>query len=466
MPLPSEILISKLEFEPTDGQRSACKAVDWLLKERSNSKALLVKGYAGTGKTTLTSVLVSVLPTFNFKYVLLAPTGRAAKVLSAYSGRMAFTIHKRIYKQSNTEEGGLFFKPQKNYARDTVFIVDEASMINDDAGFGKNGLLKDLIDYIFSDKSNRLLLIGDNAQLPPVGQNVSPALDLHRLQHDFGIEAHEVSLTEVKRQTAESGILSNATALRNGLDKDKIDIKFTTSSFKDIFKMTGDRMEEGIRYAYDNYGITDSIIITRSNRAANQYNEYIRRQIHFYESELETGELLMIVKNNYLFAPDDKSGSFLANGDFVEVLKISNLEEVHGLRFATLELKMTDYPHLESFSAKVVLDTLHAEGPALSNEAYELLYESVKKDYADVSSVKQFKEALKNDPYLNALQVKFAYAITCHKSQGGQWPIVFLDQGYLPDDKIDNEYVRWLYTAVTRASEQLFLVNFESKFFV
>ncbi|MEM8565900.1 MAG: AAA family ATPase [Bacteroidota bacterium] len=466
MPLPSDILVNKLAFEPTNGQKSAFKAVDWLLNDGSLPKALLIKGYAGTGKTTLTSVLVSVLPSFNFKFVLLAPTGRAAKVLSAYSGRMAFTIHKRIYKQVNTKGGGLFFKPQKNYSQNTVFIVDEASMINDDAGFGQNGLLKDLMDYVFLESSNRLLLIGDNAQLPPVGQNISPALDLNKLQNDFGIEAHEVSLTEVKRQSIESGILSNATALRDNLNRSKITIEFNTSNFKDIFRMTGNRMEEGIRYAYDNYGVSDTVIITRSNKAANQYNQYIRHQIHFYESELEAGELLMVVKNNYLFTPDEKSGSFLANGDFVEVLKVSNLEEIHGLRFATLQLKMSDYPHLDSFDAKVILDTLHSEGPALSNEVQEALYESVRSDYSDLSNAKELKEALKKDPYLNALQIKFAYAITCHKSQGGQWPVVFLDQGYLPDDKIDRDYIRWLYTAVTRATEQLFLVNFEAKFFV
>ncbi|MEM6360639.1 MAG: AAA family ATPase [Bacteroidota bacterium] len=466
MPKASEILRNKLPFEPTAGQNSAFVAIDWLIKDEGESKVLLVKGYAGTGKTTLTSVLVSVLPSFNFKYVLLAPTGRAAKVLSAYSKRMAFTIHKRIYKQVNTSGGGFYFKLQKNYAQDTIFIVDEASMINDNAGFGNNGLLKDLMDYVFHNQSNRLILIGDNAQLPPVGQNISPALNLVKLQNDFSVEARAVALTEVRRQTAESGILSNATALRNYMGAEKPNIRFHTQPFNDIFKMTAERMEDGIRYAYDNYGISDSIVITRSNKAANLYNQYIRHQIHFYESELEAGEFLMVVKNNYLYTPDDKSGSFLANGDFVQVLKIFNPEEIHGLRFATLQLKMVDYPELESFDAKVILDTLHSEGPALSAEASDQLYESVKADYTHLSSPKEQKEAIKKDPYLNALQVKFAYAITCHKSQGGQWAVVFLDQGFVQDDKIDDDYLRWLYTAVTRATRQLFLVNFDNKFFV
>lgn len=466
MPLPSEILKNKLPFEATDGQKLAFEEMDWLMEKGRLSKTLLIKGYAGTGKTTLTGVVVSVLPSFNYKYVLLAPTGRAAKVLSSYSKRMAFTIHKRIYKQVNTKSGGLFFKLQKNYSQNTVFIVDEASMINDDTGFGNNGLLKDLMEYVFFDQSNRLILIGDSAQLPPVGQSISPALDLIRLQRDYGVEARQVELTEVKRQTAKSGILNNATSLRTLINDKKPKITFKTSTFNDIFRMTSERLEDGLRYAYDNYGVSDTVVITRSNKAANQYNQYIRRQIHFHESELEAGELLMIVKNNYLFAADDKSGSFLANGDFVEVQKVSNLEEMYGLRFATLTLRMVDYPELDSFEAKVILDTLHAEGPALANDASERLYESVKTDYSDLASPKEQKEALKKDPYLNALQVKFAYAITCHKSQGGQWPIVFLDQGYVAEDKVDRDYVRWLYTAVTRSTEQLFLLNFDSKYFV
>jgi ATP-dependent exoDNAse (exonuclease V) alpha subunit len=463
VPKPSDILLQKFPFEPTSGQLTFFKEIDHLIGDKEQ-QALLVKGYAGTGKTTLTSTLVQVLPLFNLKFVLLAPTGRAAKVMSSYCKRMAFTIHKKIYKQVQEGEGGLKFKRQNNYAKNTVFIVDEASMINEDAGFGMSGLLTDLIDYVFNDSSNKLILIGDNAQLPPVGQLISPALNIDVLQRDFNLATREIMLTEVMRQEQESGILFNATNLRNQLTVEKINISLSTSH-KDIFKMTGEKLEDGLRYAYDNYGIENTIIICRSNKSANGYNQYIRNAIHFYESEIEAGELLMVVRNNYVHSPDEVAGDFIANGDFMEIVKIITFEEMHGFRFAKLQLRLTDYSAENSFEALVILDTLYTETPALTQEQNKALYTSVSLDYAHLSK-KEMKESLKKDPYLNALQIKFAYAITCHKAQGGQWPIVFVDQGYLKEDGIDKEYLRWLYTAVTRASEQLFLVNFNKKFFV
>lgn len=466
MPRPSQILLNKFPFAPTQGQKNLFTLVDGFLEENHERSVLLIKGYAGTGKTTIVSTLVTTLPLFNRKFVLLAPTGRAAKVMSAYSGRMAFTVHKKIYRQVGDQSEGPAYKRQPNYARDTVFIVDEASMINEDRSFGSSGLLTDLFEYVFADSSNKLVLIGDNAQLPPVGQEESPALDKAYLEGNFQASVHQTVLTEVMRQERESGILVNATQLRSELSAKEPQIAFQTKGFKDIFRMTGERMEEGLRYAYDKFGVENAIIICRSNKLANNYNQYIRTRIHFYESELEAGEILMIVRNNYLYTPDGVPGNFLANGDFVEVMKIVSLEEMHGFRYATLQLRMVDYPYEQSFEAKVILDTLYAETPSLPEEQNRKLYTAVSEDYKDLSTVRERKEAIKKDPYLNALQVKFAYALTCHKSQGGQWNAVFVDQGYLKDDMVDKEYVRWLYTAITRATNQLFLVNFNKKMFV
>lgn len=463
MPQPSQILLNKFPYEPTLGQQQLFRKVDDFLKEK-NHPVLLIKGYAGTGKTTVISSLTQMLPLFNFKFVMMAPTGRAAKVMSNYANRIAFTIHKKIYKQTANDGGGPQFTRQKNYAKDTVFIVDEASMINEDSGLG-NRLLSDLFDFVFSDSNNKLVIIGDDAQLPPVGQALSPALNPEFLTYTYQATIFSALLTEVTRQAAGSGILKNATALRNQLQVEKPAIRFQTSGEKDIFRMTGEKMEDGLRYAYDGYGVENAVIICRSNKQANMYNQYIRHRIHFYESELEAGEILMIVRNNYVFTPDDEKGSFLANGDFAQVQKIVTFEEMYGFRFATLMLRMVDYPDAPSFEAKVILDTLHSESPALTHEENKKLYDQVKADYLDLGSSAKIREAMKTDPYLNALQVKFAYALTCHKSQGGQWPIVFVDQGYLNKDELDKEYVRWLYTAITRATDQLFLVNFDGSFF-
>ncbi|MTI19820.1 ATP-dependent endonuclease [Fulvivirga sp. RKSG066] len=463
MPLPSQILINKFPYEPTPDQASLFTKVDSFLKAEDRP-VLLIKGYAGTGKTTVVSALTQVLPLFNFKFVLLAPTGRAAKVMSSYANKMAFTIHKKIYKQASDDGVGPVFKRQSNYAKNTVFIIDESSMISEDTGIGR-GLLSDLMDFVFTSDSNKLILIGDNAQLPPVGQTDSPALNNDHLNFNFNTTVFESVLTEVTRQASDSGILKNATRLREQIKNQKPQIKISTGGEKDIFRMTGEKMEEGLRWAYDRYGIENTVIICRSNKLANNYNQYIRNRIHFYESELEAGELLMVVRNNYLHSPGDQTGGFLANGDFVQVQKIVSFEEMYGFRFATLQLKLPDYPSETSFEAKVILDTLHTESSALSNEQNKKLYDQVKADYFDLSTKKEIKEALKKDPYLNALQVKFAYALTCHKSQGGQWPAVFVDQGFIKIDEIDREYVRWLYTAVTRATTQLFMVNFDQSFF-
>ncbi|WP_422006450.1 ATP-dependent DNA helicase [Roseivirga pacifica] len=466
MAKPSEILLSKFPFEPTKGQRGLFQLFDeFLLDQKQHNPVLILRGYAGTGKTTVVSAVVKMLPFFNYRYVLMAPTGRAAKVMSGYAKRTAFTIHKKIFQQTAEPGGGLQFKRQKNYHKNTLFIVDEASMIADQSEYGKKGLLEELMYYVFSQEGNRLMLIGDVAQLPPVGTVESPALEQNYLKAKYKSDINYWELTEVMRQEESSGILFNATNLRNELSKEAFAPKFATSRFKDIFKMTGERLEDGLRYAYDKYGTENTAIICRSNKNAVQYNQYIRRVIQYREDELEAGDLLMIVRNNYRFLPENAPAGFLANGDFVEVLKIIRFEELYDLRFVELRLRLLDYPDQEPFEAKVILDTLYTEEASLNDKKYRELYEQVSADYADVATKVERAKAIKNDPYLNALQVKFAYALTCHKSQGGQWPAVFVDQGYLTDDMVDREYLRWLYTAVTRATEELYLVNFHQRFF-
>lgn len=451
---------------PTQGQELFFSKMDGFLnaKER-DSYVFVLRGYAGTGKTSVISALVRSLPALKLKSVLLAPTGRAAKVMSNYSGKSGFTIHKIIYRStSETGEAGLRFELQKNYYKDTIFIVDESSMLNDDGG-GSGSLLRDLIQYVFQESTNRLLLVGDTAQLPPVGSVNSPGLDTNYLIGNFRLQVQDTELTEVMRQQLSSGILYNATQLRGEITKEKPRIIFTTKGFKDFFKMTGERLEEGLRYAYEKFGTENTIVITRSNKSAVQYNRYIRQMIHFFEEEINAGDLLMIVKNNYTYMADSEKVNFLANGDFAEVVKIRSFEEVYGLRFATLELRLIDYPEEPFFEAKVILDTLYSVTPALSPEEYKSLYRQVAEDYADVANKAERMALIKKDPYFSALQVKFAYALTCHKSQGGQWSAVFVDQGYLTEEQVDKEYLRWLYTAVTRATKEIFLVNFHQRFY-
>lgn len=464
--LPSILLRKYFPFEPTLGQSGFFKKMDFFFNEQEiSTQVFILKGFAGTGKTSVISSLVKVLPRFQKKSFLLAPTGRAAKVMANYSGKSAYTIHKIIYKpKGEAGDLGQGFELQKNYSQDTVFIVDEASMLADEVSFGRS-LLADLIKFVFQVPNNLLVFVGDTAQLPPVGSLLSPALDPVYLQRYFRVKADSWELTEVMRQQLESGILFNATALRSQLSQKQVKIHFVTQGFKDFFKMTGERLEDGLRYAYGKYGIDNTTIITRSNKSAVQYNQYIRRIVHFFDDEIAAGDLLMVVKNNYTYMSNSERVNFIANGDFVEIVKIRSFEELYGLRFATLELRLLDYPDEPFFEAKVIIDTLHSPLPSLSTEQYKQLYQAVSEDYADVASKSERTELIKKDPYLSALQVKFAYALTCHKSQGGQWDAVFVDQGYLTDENINEEYVRWLYTALTRAKKELFLVNFHSKFY-
>ncbi|MCH7400892.1 ATP-dependent RecD-like DNA helicase [Belliella kenyensis] len=465
VPKPSLLLQRNFSYEPTSGQKRFFEKMDIFFSQKSdNQSAFILRGYAGTGKTSLISALVKTLPRLNLKSLLLAPTGRAAKVMGNYSGRAAFTIHKIIYRPKNSSlEIGSGFELSKNYYKDTLFIVDEASMLADD---GAGSLLRDLVHFVYQESSNRLMLVGDTAQLPPVGSQHSPALDKEYLIRNFRIEADHIELTEVMRQQLNSGILYNATLLRQQVILEKPKIGFYTKGFKDFFKMTGERLEDGLRYAYQKFGVENSTIITRSNKLAVQYNQYIRRTIHFFEEEISAGDLLMIVKNNYTYMADSEKVNFLANGDFAEVAKIRSFEEIYGLRFATLELRLIDYPEEPNFEAKVILDTLYSNAPSLDLDTYKELYRQVAEDYADIANKAERMELIKKDPYLSALQIKFAYALTCHKSQGGQWDAVFVDQGFLTEEQVDKEYMRWLYTAVTRAKKELFMVNFHSNFYL
>lgn len=481
--IPSELLEKRFPHEPTNGQRQFFSQMNSFLdQDKWAHQAFVLRGYAGTGKTTLLAALIKVLPRFNYKSVLLAPTGRAAKVMTSYSGKKANTIHKKIYKQvANPFSGGLEFKRMKNASTLTVYIVDESSMISDDAEFGTSGLLTDLIEYVFStddgnDNGNKIIFIGDTAQLPPVNTNLSPALDVNYLAGQFHMGVAGIELTEVMRQMAESGILYNATNLRNTITRlidtpigdqnaDLLGVKFQTKGFKDMYRMTADRLEDGLNYAYRKFGRENTIIITRSNKSAVAYNNYIRQKVFFQEDEIATGDLLMIVRNNYFFLDETSAAGFLANGDFVEIMKIRKHQDRYGFRFVDLILRLVDYPDEPEFDAKIILDALHSETPALSQTQNKALYEAVSEDYLDIVNKRERLEAIRKNEYLNALQVKFAYALTCHKSQGGQWAAVFVDQGYLTDDKINTDWLRWLYTGITRSTDELYLLNFNPSFF-
>lgn len=464
---PSELLLKKFKHEPTPGQSKLFELMDdFLLEEEKDRSIFLLKGYAGTGKTTFISTLIKILPKFGWKSILLAPTGRAAKVIANYSNRNAQTIHKRIYKQTeNSYTGNFVFELQKNYSEGTVFIVDESSMISDQREFGKDSLLSDLIKYVFEGDQNKLLIIGDEAQLPPVGSEYSPALNEEHLANQYFAEVTTLALTEVTRQQEGSGILMNATKIRESLSEENPSVKFETKLYKDIFRMTSERIEDGLRYAYEKYGQENTIVITRSNKNAVQYNQYIRNIIHGSENELENGDMLMVVRNNYTILGEESEAGFIANGEFTEIKRLGREEEMHGFRFQHVTLQLVDYPNDPEFDTLILLDTLNSNSPTLTKEESKALYESVLKDYFWVKSKKERSELLAADPYLNALQVKFAYALTCHKSQGGQWDAVFVDQGYIPNNQIDADYLRWLYTGITRGVKEVFLVNFHSQFY-
>lgn len=450
-------------YKPTFEQEKVIKKLADFLFSRNSEGLFLLKGYAGTGKTSLIGALVKTLDSLEQKCVLLAPTGRAAKVFAHYAGHPAYTIHKKIYRQKSFSNEVDNFSINDNLHQHTLFIVDEASMIANDglsgSMFGTGRLLDDLIQYVYSGQGCRLMLIGDTAQLPPVGEEESPALSADVLR-GYGLEVHEAMLTEVVRQLSDSGILWNATELRRYIAEEDF---FTlpmikADDFPDIKVMPGNELIEAIGECYDHAGMDETIVVCRSNKRANIYNKGIRNTILYREEELESGDLLMVAKNNYFWTEGCKEIDFIANGDIVEVRRVRREREMYGFRFADVTLRFPDYNDME-LEATVLLDTLHTDSPALPKEMSDKLFYAVLEDYADITIKRERMKKMKSDPYYNALQVKYAYAVTCHKAQGGQWQRVFLDQGYMTEDMLSPDYFRWLYTAFTRATETLYLVN-------
>ncbi|WP_318344700.1 ATP-dependent DNA helicase [Flagellimonas baculiformis] len=465
------ILTEKFPHEPTHKQQLALEKLSRFTVEAKKDTVFLLKGFAGTGKTTLVATLVSSLWKVKMGSVLMAPTGRAAKVMSVYSGNQAFTIHKKIYFPKKQSGGGIQFVLAPNKHRNTIFIVDEASMIPDtpaDSKLFENGsLLDDLIYYVHSGHNCRLILIGDTAQLPPVKLDMSPALDEGRLSLNYDKEIECLELDEVMRQADDSGILHNATNLREQLQSQFLDdFKFELGGYRDIVRLIdGSEIQEAIDSSYSQNGKEETAIIVRSNKRANLYNQNIRERILFLDNELSVGDYMMVVKNNYFWLSPNSEAGFIANGDIIEVLELFAIKELYGFLFAEVKVKMVDYPNQKPFETVLLLDTINAESPSLSYEDGNRLYQEVLKDYAhEKTKYRQFM-GVKNNKYFNALQVKFSYAITCHKSQGGQWDTVFVEQPYLPNG-VDKDYLRWLYTAVTRAKRQLYLIGFKDDFFL
>ena len=457
-------------FEPTLKQNIVLQQLSNFIFDNSKNTLYLLKGYAGTGKTTIIGSVVANLWKAKMSAVLMAPTGRAAKVISNYSGKEAFTIHKKIYFPKKDNGGGVKFVLQPNKHKNTIFIVDEASMIPDtpsESKFVENAsLLDDLMQYVYAGRNCKLLLIGDTAQLPPVKLDISPALDENKLALNYDKEVTKMELDEVVRQGLDSGILSNATLLREVLASTFHEsFQFNLGHFKDIVRLTdGYEIMEAIDGAYSNLGNEETAIIVRSNKRANLYNQQIRSKILFNEHELSSGDYLMVVKNNYFWLKPTTEAGFIANGDIIEVLEIFSIKELYGFRFAEVKIRMVDYPKMRPFETVLLLDTIDAETPSLPYEDSNRLYQEVMKDFEDeTSKYKKFLK-VKNNKHFNALQVKFSYAITCHKSQGGQWNTVFVEQPYLPDG-INKDYLRWLYTAITRAKEKLYLIGFKDDFF-
>ena len=451
-------------YQPTFEQEIAVKSLSEFLLSTANDTVFVLRGYAGTGKTSLGGALVKAMDKLQQKSVLLAPTGRAAKVFSAYAGHPAFTIHKKIYRQQSFSNEVSNFSINDNLTTHTLYIVDEASMISNEglsgSMFGTGRLLDDLVEFVYSGVGCRLLLMGDTAQLPPVGEEQSPALATEALK-GYGLNVIEVDLTQVVRQVQSSGILWNATQIRQLIAEDECFSlpKIKVSGFPDIQVVRGDELIDTLTGCYEKDGMDETIVVCRSNKRANIYNKGIRAQILYREDELNTGDLLMVAKNNYFWTEKYKEMDFIANGEIAVVRRVRRTRELYGFRFAEVLLAFPDQNDFE-LEANLLLDTLHSDAPALPKTENDRLFYSVLEDYVDITVKRERMKKMKADPHYNALQVKYAYAVTCHKAQGGQWQNVFLDQGYMSDEYLTPDYFRWLYTAFTRASKTLYLVNY------
>ena len=454
-------LSENLPYVPTEEQAGLVARLAEFLWDDNVPSVFVIKGYAGTGKTSLVGALVKTLETFERACVLLAPTGRAAKVFASYAAHPAYTIHKKIYRQRAFTGDFTGFQLAHNAHKNTFFIVDEASMIANEtaegAHYGSGLLLDDLFDFVYSGAGCRLILLGDTAQLPPVGQVRSPALDEEYLRR-YGYPVYSCELTHVVRQVEESGVLFNATRLRNAMQENPLPVpSIAWRRFPDVSLVGGDELIEVLSSAYRRDGMDETIIVTRSNKRANIFNQGIRNRILYREEELASGDLLLVARNNYFWSEKYEKLDFIANGDVARVVRVRRVCEMYGFRFADVVLYFPDYE--EEMEAKVILDTLHSESPSLTAEENTRLFNAVMEDYADVPSKRERLKRLKNDPWFNALQVKYAYAVTCHKAQGGQWTNVFIDMGYLRPDMLGLDFYRWLYTAFTRTTGRLWLIN-------
>ena len=488
------ILLNNFGFTPTEGQAKVLYHLSAFILTDKERPVYLLRGYAGTGKTTLVSTLVKTLPNIGMRYQLLAPTGRAAKVMSTYTGKPASTLHRRLYRFQVNANGEFRMARAENKAKNTVFIVDESSMISDhgDGYSWSRSLLDDLIEYVFSGNCCKLLLIGDSAQLPPVGLDISPAMDFDILKNSFALTLATYEMKEVMRQALESGILHNATEIRNKIamsneqwamsDFDGYELPLLNiNGFDDIIKIDPMSFEELLWQSFgDKRNNNDAVVICRSNKRANMFNQAIRSRVLQEEGELSTGDKLMVVKNNYYWSQQTTDNrqqtstnsqqsniSFIANGDMVEIMRINKFEEMYGFHFADVDIMLTDYEEQPILSVKIIMETLYSDSPALTNEDAKRLYQAVEEDYMDIPKAADRRKAMKDNPYYNALQVKFGYALTCHKTQGGQWSNVFIEAPYLPDETtLEPSDLRWLYTALTRASEKVYLVNFKDEWFM
>ncbi|MBQ7551733.1 MAG: AAA family ATPase [Bacteroidales bacterium] len=463
------ILQQQIPFQFTKSQEVVAQMLADFVCAPAENQLFVLNGYAGTGKTTLVGALVRTLKGFRKNCILLAPTGRSAKVFSLYASQKAYTIHKCLY-YSKMKDGVRIFSRRPNRLQNTIFIVDEASMIADGVVdtpvFGNSSLLEDLFSYVFEGQNCQLLLVGDAAQLPPVHFEESPALDVDYIKRNFSLNANSCSLVDVTRQSQNSGILYNATRLRNKMSRNECSFPlFSPPVYPDCQRVDGEELEELLHSLYAKHEPDDIVVITYSNKRAYIYNQEIRHRILYREEQLAAGDYLIAVKNNYFWIQDDREVGFLANGDAMEILSINKRQELYGFHFADVTVRLCDYPNHDNVDIKIILESLDSENASLSEEQSEALYHAVSEDYADIPTKKEFYAKMKSDPFLNAVQVKFSYAMTCHKTQGGQWACVLLDQGLIRDGILTKSYLRWLYTALTRATQQVYLINFNDSFF-